>query len=1303
MDADAAPPPVVPPPRRRPSLITAWSVGASIALALLLVATIAWVHSERALQTALDFAVEASGGKLAFDGVTGTLAGEVRAAGITWRDGETEVRAGNVVLSFAPSALVLGKLVVRDIVVERVDLALPPGSDEPLALPDSLAPPLPVEVGRLRVGTIDWRRGESGGQLRALALAYAGDARGHRVRDLAVAADGAALSGGASVGARRPFEVDATATLDLAAPHPVGRVQATAKGSLDRLTVAGTSTLAGVAAQASVNLAPLASQPLLDGRLQAREVDLAALDSAWPSTRIDLVVDAQPAPGGFAGTLKASNGAAGPVDRSRIPLASLDASFALRDRVLVLDRLAAQVRGGGTLAGSGSVALDGWRNRWQLAIASLDLAQIHSAMRATRLSGRIDADVQGTTQRVTGEVAQDDLSLAFDARYDGRTIVAERFAARAKGGSLAGTARIALAGDRPFAVDVRAERFDPARFGDFPEGAIDASVRAEGAAARAPFAQGEVVVAPGSKLAGLPLQGRARGRFTADTVEALDADATLGSTRITASGSVNRAGQPLTVAIASRNLAEWRGVLPRDLPALAGSLDATLRVEPRGRGVAIALDGSGRALRVGEDASAGTLRVQSRALHDAPWRTPRLDALAEVDVAASAAALVVRGVRLDTAKAKLTGAVGAHELVAEAAQGTQSVDLRARGSVEDAASSARQWKGRVESLVVAGLPAFPRIALATPAALELGGGSVRVGTARLEGSGAQVDVDGLAWRDGRLETRGRFTGLPLAPIARHAGVETRWPMDLVLGGRWDVASVPQWKGTITVERERGDVYVDDASDEGRARLALGLSALRIDATFDGPRLAAKGELHARLAGSTLVDATAEMQAGSAHPFSRDAKLAGTLRAHVPSLASLQPWIGTIARVRGQAIAEVNLGGTLGDPAITGQLVGYGLHVDMPQYGIRLSDGHLRAVSSAEGIKLEEFEFTGGDGRFSATGTLALPRERGTPAAGTRIAWRAENFRLLNHPDRRLIVDGEGTFGRVDGRWLLAGRVAVEEGIVAYRSASDTELASDIVVVGRDRPVRRGNELGGANAPLDLDLALELGRNFRFSGEGLETRLAGRLQLVSRRGEPITGKGIIRAAQGTYFAFGQRLTIDRGRLIFDGPVANPSLDIVALRKNLAVEAGVEISGTVRAPVVRLTSNPPVPDSEKLSWLLTGGPPGSATQGEALALQAAQAALAGRDGKTLTQRFAQNLGVDDISIANRGSGRQDDPMTGQVVTIGKRLTDRLNVAYEQGLEFADNVLRLEYTLSRFFTVSAYAGTTSGVELRFRRNWP
>jgi translocation and assembly module TamB len=199
-----------------------------------------------------------------------------------------------------------------------------------------------------------------------------------------------------------------------------------------------------------------------------------------------------------------------------------------------------------------------------------------------------------------------------------------------------------------------------------------------------------------------------------------------------------------------------------------------------------------------------------------------------------------------------------------------------------------------------------------------------------------------------------------------------------------------------------------------------------------------------------------------------------------------------------------------------------------------------------------------------------------------------------------------------------------------------------------------------------------------------------------------GKGTIRTVRGTYYAFGQKLAIERGRILFDGPLANPSLDIVALRKNLAVEAGVEIVGTVRAPVVRLTSNPPVPDNEKLAWLLTGGPPGSGSARDSAALSAAAAALSGNQGKPLTQRLAQRIGLDDISVAQRDTASGSDPLDAQVVTIGKRISDRLYIAYEQGLSLATNALRIEYVLSRYLTVSAFAGTESGVALNFRRNW-
>ncbi len=231
--------------------------------------------------------------------------------------------------------------------------------------------------------------------------------------------------------------------------------------------------------------------------------------------------------------------------------------------------------------------------------------------------------------------------------------------------------------------------------------------------------------------------------------------------------------------------------------------------------------------------------------------------------------------------------------------------------------------------------------------------------------------------------------------------------------------------------------------------------------------------------------------------------------------------------------------------------------------------------------------------------------------------------------------------------------------------------------------------------------MTLGRDFTFSGEGLETRLAGRVRVTTTPAGTLAARGTIRAVAGTYYVFGQRLDIDRGRLIFDGPADNPALDVVALRKNLAVEAGVEVSGTVRVPRVRLVSNPPVPDGEKLSWLLTGQGLDRANRADLAALSAASASLLGQGRKPITTQIANSMGLDDISVRESASSVTGGT-SGQVVAFGKRISNRLTLVYEQGLTMATNALRIEYALSRTLTLRAEAGVVGSVGVYYRRSF-
>ncbi len=86
------------------------------------------------------------------------------------------------------------------------------------------------------------------------------------------------------------------------------------------------------------------------------------------------------------------------------------------------------------------------------------------------------------------------------------------------------------------------------------------------------------------------------------------------------------------------------------------------------------------------------------------------------------------------------------------------------------------------------------------------------------------------------------------------------------------------------------------------------------------------------------------------------------------------------------------------------------------------------------------------------------------------------------------------------------------------------------------------------------------------------------------GPRITGE--IHTVNGRYRAWGQSLDVQSGTVRFNGPYANPAIDIVAVRPNIEVKAGVKVTGSANDPRVTLFSEPEMSDAEKLSWVVMG---------------------------------------------------------------------------------------------------------------------
>jgi len=193
-------------------------------------------------------------------------------------------------------------------------------------------------------------------------------------------------------------------------------------------------------------------------------------------------------------------------------------------------------------------------------------------------------------------------------------------------------------------------------------------------------------------------------------------------------------------------------------------------------------------------------------------------------------------------------------------------------------------------------------------------------------------------------------------------------------------------------------------------------------------------------------------------------------------------------------------------------------------------------------------------------------------------------------------------------------------------------------------------------------------------------------------------GRLQTLNATFYAYGQKLQVDPGIVIFDGPTENPALQITAWRRNQAVEAGVQISGTVRAPRVQLVSQPSVSEGEKLSWLVLGRAPTDATKADLGLLQAAAGALLSRgDSMPLDRRIARSFGFDEISL--RGSGQTQD----SVVAVGKRFSDKLYLSYEQGIgTVTSSLVKLDYALSRRWSARIETGTSTGGGIFYRFSW-
>ena len=577
--------------------------------------------------------------------------------------------------------------------------------------------------------------------------------------------------------------------------------------------------------------------------------------------------------------------------------------------------------------------------------------------------------------------------------------------------------------------------------------------------------------------------------------------------------------------------------------------------------------------------------------------------------------------------------------------------------------------------------------------------------------------------------------------------------DLSFNARWDIDTTgPALKAELLVERAAGDLRlaVEDGSGttvihttgprsskpgEVRTRTVRGagmrahIKQARLSVRAQGDDVQAKLDWDSERAGTLTAQlGTRLAQQDGTWTWPEKAPLSGQIDARMPDIGIWALFAPPGWRVTGSLQAKAEISGDRQNPQWQGNLSADGLSILSALDGIDLQNGVLRARLQGNRLDLTELRMQGGRGSnarilgYSGNLTTA-PREGGELTGSGFVRWdppnadgsnsglsmdlraQATRLQVLVRADRQVSVSG-GLQARLEqGQFTLRGDLTTDRATIILPEESAPSLDSDVVVHSAAsrkaeqeaaRKQQQADRKAQARAETiklpDILVKLDLGRDFALQGYGITTRLEGALEVQGPTvaGGPPRITGEIRTVQGRYRAWGQSLDVETGLIRFNGPYANPSLDILALRPNIAVRAGVQVQGTANAPRVRLYSDPEMPDAEKLSWVVMGRDPATGGAESALLQQAALSLLSG--GRNNSGKIASNLGLDEIGFKGPGG----EGSTGAALTLGKRLSSDLYVTYEQSLSGAMGTLYIFYDLSRRLTLRGQTGETSALDL-------
>lgn len=1239
-------------------------------LSLLGCACIFYLSTEAGLKNTIRLVNTLSSKNFYIEGVEGQLWRNINLYGIQVQTEKFTLKIDSLHLRWQPHQLFSGMLYIQDLGLgaTRIDTkSHPPKKNELEEAPQRLTLPVAVNIEKLSLSRLAVN--SSSALLENANFLLKSDGVQHQLILQSMVSRLGQIDGQIFLNGKAPFLTTASLTLRSDEANQQSAATCKVEGPLRNLHVSSFMQYQEMHADIDVLLdllAPLDYQLIRQGHIAVDGFDPRFFDEDSHRATLSLRVDVHPRENGITqGKLSLQNAVPTAFDLGGLPLHQIDMQWQMHNTRVEIEKMDVILGKSGKLHGKG--VLEPQDFSLKFGVQAIDANAFWSTAKKSTFVGEafiegayITPNITITLQDTLNELGVK-LQTGWRTSLKEHTLLVKELLLTQKEGRLSATAEWGLASEIPFRIDMAMDKFDPAKFGEYPQGDLNLSLHGDGHLLPRASLNANYFFRP-SQFNGFSLTGKGALVWRDQMLREIDVATKLGSNSLIIKGKyAGDVKDRLRVEMALPDLSQLG-------ESFAGQLEGYIDLQGIQQNYTLQTDLKAVGVKL-----PGNFSFQQLSLNS--YIQPDLQH--PLTLALKGKHIEFGHGNIQDIEANIRGTRENHTLTVEGhghwKEQAIVFDTKMRGGF----LSNYHWKGLIQH-AKAGF-AERMLALKSTAKVELTQHSLRVEDLTLKSTNSHIILDHFMINGaGKIDTQGKILRFDIADVSAFLP-EALYRSDLVMQGSWQLSVDQSVDGKLELKRQAGDiVWHREGMGEQPTRFQIDSANLIADIQHAQVKLRSNINTHQ---GAVKLEAAATLsQEGKKWGLYASSPLTIHTIANIPNLHVFSPLISPTLKLSGQLNAEILREGTLAQGNLTGRVQGRGVVIQDTIAGIHLADGTIDARLTNDYLTLGQCTFTGGGGTLHAHGKMSMHDQN------TDIDIRADHFTLFSRPDRRIVLSGNAAMFMKNQALTLQGKVVIDEGKI--QMATDVpKLSNDVVIMNRAVPqVVKPHYFMLTNLSLDVDL----GKNTTYKGHGLEAHLGGELHVTTQNNQSLYTAGVVRIDKGRYKAYGQDLTIERGFISFQGPLDNPGLDIVAMRKGLNVEVGIQLVGTAFDPRLVLISDPPASDNEKLSWLIFGkGTDALNPQDGATVLMALSSLLTGGDtGVGISQKIADTVGLDEIGIKGASSSSNGATPT-TYLTLGKRLANNLYLSYEQGLGEMDSALKLQYILSRYWQAVARAG--------------